>query len=62
MKIRSVAIDPEKTYRLTLSRSINFLGRWLQPSDRNIKVSGSALIEIILPANEGAIANAEEIQ
>lgn len=62
IKVGSVTIDPDKTYRLTLTKSVNFLGRWLQPSDRNIKVTGAALIDIILPGvSEGVVDNAEEV-
>ena len=61
VKVGSIDVDPEKTYRITLSKPVMFAGRWFNPTDRNIKVTGVALAEILQGAPEGAINNAEAV-
>lgn len=58
----SVAIDPAAHYGVTLAYAVRYLGAWIRPSDRNIKLRGDALIAIAASAREGTIVDATPLQ
>lgn len=58
----SVTVDPAASYRLTLAKAVSFLGQPMRPSDKNIEVTGEALIAIAATAAEGAIVDAAQVQ
>ena len=53
-----VTVDAEASYRLTLAKPVTYLGHTMRPSDRNIDVTGEALVALAADAPEGAIINA----
>lgn len=57
----TVVVEESATYKITLAKAVSHLGHVMRPSDRNIKVSGAALIAIAKEAAEGAIADAEAV-
>ena len=57
----SVTVDPAASYRLTLAKAVSFLGQPMRPSDKNIEVTGEALLAIAATAAEGAIVDATQI-
>lgn len=57
----SVSVDAEAKYKLTIAKAVSYLGLFMRPSDRNIEVTGEALLAIAGDAPEGAIVNVEKI-
>jgi hypothetical protein len=58
----TVSVDAEAMYVLTLAKAVSYLGQPMRPTDKNIKVTGEALIAIGATAAEGAIVDAAQVQ
>jgi len=58
----SVSVDVETTYAVTLAFAVRYLGQWIRPSDRNIKLRGDALLAVADSAREGTIIDATPLQ
>lgn len=57
----AVTIDPAASYRLTLAKAIKAHRHVMRPDDRNIEVTGEALLALAADAPEGAIVDAAQV-